>query len=723
MTGMSDTLFPANPTHGMVFEQKNGVMYQYDITIKAWLKLASDTLKPTYATVSNDGIMTAKDLRKLNRLLVNPPASTIIGNDCVAPYRSGYLSLRSNDNFITVNGNATSQNIDSKGEVVTDETPYQVHQHTYAFDFGIDVPNLMLELSARNQINISGRKGLPGDIGDIGDPGLDGILSGPPGDQGDQGSAVTGNISVQPEAFITQIKAGLKRAIVDARIVPDLVDERQYTLELDRQLVGSDDATTAQFIPKQIDSTWVLVAIANNRQNIRISKSVVPTCGTTSGAGASDSTGAYDLYYIDIAPILDTIKNKFISEIKRLRYGYQRIYKYWLGKMSDLFDEQKASLCCALEKCISMTKNIDSRKHMESVGATLVGKGKMQLHGRSSSESVALSSTRGLRTAGGPDLCYSGPAFPQPSQARVPVGSTPQASILGAAPILNAPVALKATVDPLVHFAPQSAQRVELPAGRYTAVITQALASIGGHHRSNVRIGHITNGMESATDFLDQGSYGSLEDARNAYEGLSISFDHDGGDIKLYLPSLLPTNAAGMVEVAVMPVFTSEPASTPQEAPVIDATRKEVPVANTLSRDLSLGCEMDVNHLRWYEKGWIEKRGCGAVVSVAGQDYIIVKRGIGSVHNCGGGESLTTPCVSFFIDTIGHPSFAWPTFDGKHFAPLPSEGNVKFIHDPELNNLVVDLITHGIYKDSIGSTNDKALAFELQNVVFPVSGS
>lgn len=717
MSTMSDTLFPSNPTHGMIFEQKNGVMYQYDTTIKAWLKIATDTLKMNMATVDRNGAMAASDLRKLNRLLLSPPVASIIGNNCVAPYRSGNIALRSTDDFVTVTGSAVSQNIDYKGDMVSETTPYQIHQHTYGFDFGINMSNLMLELTRRNQLNLAGRTGEPGDQGDQGDPGINGILSGPQGDKGDSGPAIVGNIVTQPESILSQIKNGLKRALVNARLVTDKTDERLYSIEFDRQVVGAENAMTSRFIPKQIDSTWVLAAITTNTGDT-VKKTSTIGCGSPSGAGTSNSQGAYDLYYIDIAPIVETIKNKYSDEIKRLKYGYEQIYKYWLNKMSDMYDEQKSALCCALEKCMSMTKNIDSRKHMESVGAALVGKGRMQLHGRDSSESVALSSTRGLRTAGGPDLCFSGPVFPQPSQDRVPV------AVSSASP--ESPTAIAVQVDPIAHSASSSMQSVELPAGKYSAIITKAMASISGHHRSNVRIQHIDNGEIKTTEFLDKGSYGSLEDAQDAYEGLNIEFHHDGGYIGLYLPSLLPTNAAGFVELQIHPIVDVVPTNEPKEpekvqAAAVSPTPERFSQTKILDRSIKLHCAMDVNHLRWYELGWAENRGCGLVVNISGQDYIIFKRGINNDDACGGGESLSTPCIESVIDKIGHPAFAWPTFDGRTFAPLPKSQSVRFVYDPELSDILRLKIGQHEYNNVVGREgSSNQLMFILQNVMFPV---
>ena len=83
----------------MIYQQKNGVLYQYDITIKAWVKIASDNLNITLATATTDGAMSAADLKKLNQMVLPAQATSIKGNDCISPYKSGHIELKSGDDF------------------------------------------------------------------------------------------------------------------------------------------------------------------------------------------------------------------------------------------------------------------------------------------------------------------------------------------------------------------------------------------------------------------------------------------------------------------------------------------------------------------------------------------------------------------------------------------------------------------------------------------------
>lgn len=714
-----NNLFPANPKHGTIFQQQNGILYQYDITIKAWLKIASDNFKLSLATSTNNGAMSAADLSKLNKLVLPALSTTIVGTDCLKPFRSGHIAMRSGDDYIKVDGKAVLQNVDYRGDLVSQSVPYQIHQHTYGFNFGLDVANLMDELIRRNQLNLTGKKGDKGLTGDKGEPGLNGILTGPAGDRGSQGLAPDANLTVVPETFLAQAKAGLRQALVNARVSIDPIDETKYKLEFDKQTIGNEFTAASEFYIRQVDSTWVLAVIASdttvetNRPNMN--------CGIL--GGGVDGRSNYDLYYLDVSPIIDAIHEKFLAEIDRLKAGYEEITTFWINIMSDLFDEQKDALSCALERCISMTKSASERKHMESIGATILGRGKMDLHGRNSNESVQMSSTRFLRNVGGADVCKSGPPFPLKPSA--PGAAAAAASVEGE---YSASIV---TVDPLVNSVVNTASKIELPAGKYAAVIREATASIAGHHRANVKLSYVQGGQQKTTEFLDKGSFNDLVEAQSVYEGLSIEFEHDGGFVYFYLPSLLPREAAGSVVVEILPqvsdvVLTPAPVtlqatqSNPQTALISNQVSTPQPSNDNKSMADIISHPLDVSRLQWYENSWRERIGCGCIVNVAGIDYILIKRGVGNVEDCGGGESPSASYMEYFINTIGHPTIAYPTLDGKSFAPY-GDGDVTFVYDKEFNDIVANKILSNEYHSSIGTPNNmRYLSFALTNVIIPV---
>lgn len=695
-------LFPENPTHGMLFEQKRGVIYQYDAAINAWLKLASDNITLQLATTLSDGAMSSADLQKLNRLVIPPPTASIIGTDCAAAYRRGTIGLYGGDKFVKVDGTLDIQNIDQFGDAVSEDHPFQIHQHTYGFDFSLDMPQLIAELENRNQIRLTGKAGVKGDVGEEGDTGISGILSGPPGDIGEPGTAPTCSLSVEPETFPVQVRPGLKRALVNVKVIPDAIDGRNYSLEFDRQVVGNENGSASQFRVKQIESTWVLaISVMTDETDSDFD------CGIP----GEQRNQFYSLYYVDIEPILDTIQQKYNDEVTRLKKGYEDIVAFWVQTMSDMFDEQKNAICTALENCISGTKSIHAREHMEGLAALTLGKAKINLHGRNSRQSVEVSSTKLLHELGGPDLCKGGPAFPQN-----PVASEDR-TVVESAAAEEFPITID--VDPLVNSAVSSAKSIGLPRGEYVATIKQATAQVNNVHRSNVKIRYASNGERRTTQFLDKGAFSSMMEAQSAYEGLSVSFRHDGGNVEVFLPSIQPRQSSGQVQIVIDK--NSDVAITPTQAkPIKTAKTKNKSQKTVKLTEASESCQMAVSHLAWYEKGWMSGRCCGLVVNVAGQDYIIVKRSLGDEDNCGGGESLNTPCIAKFINEYNHPAFAWPTFDGRTFVPLPKSEFVTFQFDKVLNELVAAKIAKSEYDNGVGHPNGvRHLSYQLMTVLFP----
>jgi len=713
-----DTLFPSNPSHNMLFQQKNGVVYQYDSSVRSWIKLASDNLIMPLVTPSKDGVMSSDDFKKLNRLVIPPPESSITGTDCVAPYKRGVISLYSGDDFISIENSLNIQNIDQFGDFISQETPFQIHQHTYGFDFKLDVQQLILELEKRGQIKLVGPDGVKGDTGEVGDQGPNGIMAGPPGDSGINGSAPECTLSIEQESFQAQPKPGLKRALVDVRVVPDTVDSRSYSLEFDRQVVGNEKGSASQFKVKQIDSTWVL-AITTLTDETEIIDA--PDCGIP----GERRDQYYSIYYVDVEPILNTIHSKYIDEVDRLKKGYQDIVSFWLQTMSDMFDEQKSALCCALENCISATKSIHAREHMENMAALTLGKAKINLHGRNSRQAVELSSTRLLHEIGGPDLCKGGPNFPKNPSINENISEN--------VPSKTSITSTLVDIDPLINSAVSSARKIELPPGDYVATIKDTTAQVNNLYRGNVKIRYLNSGNYKTIQFLDKGNFSSLVEAQSAYVGLSTSFKHDGGMIDVYLPSLQPRQSSGSIQILIEN-GTSKSIEIPlveinNEPQIIESDKNQLLTPDTIrsinevksTSQHTTQCQMSISHLGWYEKGWISGRCCGLVMNISGQDYIIIKRSIGIEDNCGGGESLDTPCISKFYNTHGHPSFAWPTFDGRTFAPLPKAEFVTFQYDEYLNELISKKIVKSEYNNGVGNPNGvRHLSYQLMTILFPV---
>ncbi len=904
-----NTRFPASPTHGMIFQQQSGCLFQYDAVMNSWVSIASSDIILPLATDLTPGAMSASDLQKLNRLVVPPLQSTIIGNDCVAPFKSGAIGLSSGDRFVDVSGKVDIRNIDELGDNINKSLPYHIHQHTYGFDFTLDLPSLLAELKRRGQFKGIGPTGDLGPAGDDGDGGVNGVLSGPAGLKGEQGNAPECELNIEPEPILAQVRQGLKKGLVAARVV-DLEDDK-YVIQFDRQDIGIANNAAAKFNVSSQESTWVLAV--------------------TSLAGASQP-----VYYVDVEPIMETVYQKFLQEVDLLKKGYEDIVKFWVQTMSDMFDEQKSALCCALEFCMSKTKTTQVRQHMESVAAAALPDARIQINPKNSSEAVKLSSTS-LNTS---DICSGGeggggsipnppsPPTPEPPIPDPPIPPTPEPPPLPPAPpnppfiadvqvypeevdcsqgvdlaitldisgsmapcvevlqglvsqIVNRLVAKiqppnyyrlalvtfidsneivikenfaynnaesfnfvlqdifaagggeppengseaiitavekldwreepvarlgihitdtttnpppmktaadaakaknikysaiyatqftvpgtdvelktlsditggaygqasteispylvdrivflscseiqptssrtilsqstnvgEVTIDPLINTGVSRAITIELPAGDYTAIIKKSEAQINGKHYAPVVIGYRTQGKHKFAKFLNKGHFQSLLEAKSAYEGLTNNFRHDGGIVEFYCNMFPTPNASGSIDISVL---------RNNEIPRVVSVEGKLSEVHKSRTKNDISCRMPLNRLKWYENGWRSNKGCGLVVNISGQDYIIIKRSVGEDTSCGGGESERSPCIAKFSSSIGHPAIAWPTFDGETFVDIPNEGAV-FQYREDLNVLVLDSISNGWYSNVKGNPSSiEHVVSKISPIIFPVS--
>jgi hypothetical protein len=737
----------------MIFELNSGLFFKYDATTRSWIKLTATGVTIPLATFSNDGAMSAVDLKKLNRLVLPPPLSSIIGTDCAAPFRSGTIGLYSGDKFVGVEGTVKVQNIGPTGELLSQDVPFHIHQHTYGFDFTIDFPELVDDLKLRKQFNTSGRQGDKGDKGKQGPRGPDYILTGPPGDAGADGTAPPCSLTVEPDDLQVEPNEGMTKALVGGKVVFDPDDPLKYKIVFDRQLIGPTGYAANKFRVQDDTSSWVL-AVTGDQEDGPISDPRSPiACGATIGAGRFQK-----IFYIDVEPIVNAIRDRFLIEANIIKTGYQNIVKFWVQTMSDLFDEQKAALCCALERCKSIKKNAEIRNDIESLAASAAGSANVLLHGRNSDEAVNVSPTKTLRQLGYPDVCKGDnpskfPQYPNLKTGGVsgfkgdekndPSPPPPANSGKSAAPAKTQNLAAQVaktedavreavvTLDPLIHSTLATAVQVPLLAGDYTAVISRADARIDGKHRANAKIQYFRSGLMRSVQFLDKGEFDNLLDAKSAYEGLGLSFSHGGGMVSVWLPSLAPQSTSGTVEVVlrqtrttpqlpdfVVPVKSVKVAEAKVEEPVQTPEPPAEPQAEPV--DETLDCQMSVSHLAWYERSWESGNCCGLVLNVAGQDWIIVKRSFGTDLACGGGESEAEPCIAKFLKTKGHVAFAWPTLDGKTFVPLPAGDTVTFHFDEKLNEMVARLIVEGEFEDAKGNpAGIRHLSYQLMTVLFP----
>lgn len=373
-------IFPENPSDGQVFEVDNGVIFVYDSSISSWTQVSTGRVPIQLATGSDDGAMSSVDFNKLIGLVVPPPQSTLAADDCGVVFRNGVVGLQSVDDYVKIESSLKTGNIDEFGDSISKDLPFKIHDFTYGLDFNLDLPKFINDMSAFNRVKFRGPKGRQGPVGDVGPDGESFVYTGPKGNKGVQGDSLEVRFNVFQEPFPVAPSVGLNMVLVDAEIVPDSSDPTKRRILFHRKVVGTNDP--AKVLSFNSGSSPWLIALDQN------------------------SSASQLVYYVDIDPIMDTIYNTFIGQVDALKASYETIVQKYVGLMSAKFDQQKDALCCALEKCVSLTKNVDARQHMESVAAAALGKASIKIRGRKDSTATQISGTNNLQALDLYDSCW-----------------------------------------------------------------------------------------------------------------------------------------------------------------------------------------------------------------------------------------------------------------------------------------------------------------------------
>lgn len=361
---MSTPGFPKDPDDGTIFELQSGLFFIYDASTKSWSRAEGGVL-PAVATPMTDGLMSAVDFTKLNRVVVPPPDTTITTEDCDLVFTEGIISITGGDQFLTVDGIEqqdlfvhvdnhsrllnTAANIDEDNAVVVNR---DLHLHSYSFNFGIDVPRLFQFMVDNGKFRVSTKQGERGVAGDRGADGEDELSFGPDGPKGISGANAVFVPGLFSEAIPFKVKDLSKRAIVD--ITAERVNENENYLVVTRANIGNPDACPNVIRMSTLaESTW-LVALEDLTKNTNTTLTV-DDCRVCTG----------EVYYLDVQPMLDEIKAEFTREAERIKTGFEEIVVWWLTVMAGVFDEQKSALCCALEHCRSQTRNVNTRRYIE----------------------------------------------------------------------------------------------------------------------------------------------------------------------------------------------------------------------------------------------------------------------------------------------------------------------------------------------------------------------
>lgn len=460
--------FPADPTDGMIYKVRTGLYFVYELATRSWIKVAGDQIF-SLATPVADGLMAASDFHKLNRIVVPMPSSTITAEDCTAKFSSGNINMYGTDDYVGITGTPTIQNAG-----VSADYPFRISKNTAGFDFTIDTEQLIRDLIDAGQINLVGPVGPKGITGDKGPTGLT-LPTGPKGRKGPDGESPPCATTVAQDIAPIELNRSINRAIID--LETRQISDNEYVLVAKRGIIGNPDASSSSANIRCDDkSTWL---------------AAVPELTTLK----------QDVYFIDINPIMTVLREKFASEVQRLKAGHEDVVQNWLEKMSNLFYEQKSVLCCALTRCEQLNAGSGSSSFMATAPQLSV-----------------LPSHQSASTLTAPAAAPDGP--------------------------------LTLVVDGIANAGTaRQAATIELAPGRYSVQIDDCCIQHGPEYVANVHL--VYNGKNGRQDiqFVKPGRYTSLPMARAAYLGLTVEIDHQGGSVSAYLASSLIQQTDGVIRL------------------------------------------------------------------------------------------------------------------------------------------------------------------------------
>lgn len=669
---MTNFKFPDNPNDGDVFEASIGVFFQFSSATNCWILLEGFDGIPV-ATPIQDGLMSPEDFCKVSGLLVPPPKTNLSSQDCETVFDSGIISFRSSKGHLKIGSDVELRASGTEG---TQTIPFRIHGDTFGYDFRIILDKLVEELEKRGNIRINNPPGEKGEKGDRGEPGIDELDTGPIGDSGEDGANTPFIGTLTPDPARIELTRNENRAVVD--IKTETISKSENFLVVTRAIMGNPLACPDLIKPKDFKTPWVLAV--DDTKNVRISKEE-----TSSGIVCQICDGP--LHYIDITSIFDAVQARFDELVAELIETKKENLNHWLSILINIFNETKSAICCALENVQSKQRNQDARRYIEQQRIQAAQSDhKLLIDGLDKRQEVDMDafkeciSEEGGGFITGPNDC-----------------SGFELQVIGDG-IANAGNESNAVIAPL-DAGNFIAEVVGCCASRASNTISPLTAELKGINYTG-RVGfawETSNGPEQV--FLpDLGDFATNEEAQAAYLGFRFSFSHTGGDVKMWIPDKFPQDNTGSIILGIKRVGCFAGTGTEEEG------------APTFT-----DCQMVASQVRWYERGWRTNNTCAVFVEVSGMKFIVAKRSLGTDLTCGGGESLSTECISRFIDAQGHPAIAFPSIDGEEFAGIPESGLVTFVIDEALNNEILAKIVSG---DILIAKGDPS---EISVILFPTS--
>lgn len=471
----------------------------YDPSLNAYVDLNVTSTVVPVATVVKDGLMTKDDYLKLTRLYFPAPSSTISSQDCVSNtgtalrFKRGLLRF-SGSEYVTIEDAIQLKNINYQGDYVNEITPYHIHTFTHGININVNTDAFFRYLETSGQVIIQGKRGKKGLTGQKGDKGLDRVPSGPQGDKGSDGVAKPCNLNAEPEIIDNKPKEGIGQAIIDAYIKTDPVNPKKYSLVFIRQPVGKSDVVATRFRISGQGSTWLLATGLQNGVN-----------------------GTNDPYFIDIQPILDELQKQFNNRAYNLKLYFEERVSTWVQAMSDLFDQQKAALCCALQYCQSAQRNIDTRRHIESLAAAALPDAKLNFCSKISEDAVFIDKAAACERMD--------TTLPNCFKRIELICETDTAQALSQALGDSVKVSAVNNIDSI------TAVTVPLDEGRYIITVNDTDSYVDGSYTVKLKVRYAEG---STISLMDKGQYVALRDSRDAYVGLTSEINHPGGLVQIW---------------------------------------------------------------------------------------------------------------------------------------------------------------------------------------------
>jgi hypothetical protein len=351
---MSTIVFPSDPSDGMIFEASPGLFFQYRASDNCWVRIDGSDALPL-ASPLQDGLMTSEDLQKLMDLVLPPPQATLAGEDCNLIFRQGRIGLYSSDGSLVIE---PSLDLISQNASANTERPWDLHRNTAGINFGVNLNQFLDEVKERGNFVEAQLVGDQGQTGDRGEPGRDQLDTGPTGAIGLSGANSPFDGAIIEESLNLQAETtDDPRAVV--RVTTEEVSEDENYLVFTRANIGNPTACPSEVLPRPISSPWLLV-IQRGITTIRKLTKLTDDCGVPCAICTSA------IYYVNVDPLLQAIFDRFKLQITNLKKAKEDLVASWLKSMVYLFNQQKAALCCALENCKSRTRNVGTRKYIES---------------------------------------------------------------------------------------------------------------------------------------------------------------------------------------------------------------------------------------------------------------------------------------------------------------------------------------------------------------------